>query len=140
MTYRIVRGTNDQTATWGSHFGWEVGRRAASIALLKDEELAWVTAFDDYRGSDIQIHTAKAREQRFLPRAYVKAVFAYPFVELGCERLTAPVGAWNIQAVRFVQSCGFEYEASLSRASRGHDLLFFVLWRDKCRFIEKAER
>jgi RimJ/RimL family protein N-acetyltransferase len=134
-SYRIVYGANERASAWLVSQDWQIGTKAHSIALERDGELVAVCTFDDYRGSDIRIHAARAPEQRFLPRMYWYAVYAYPFVQLGCLRVTAPISSSNAAAISLVERVGFILEARLAKASRGEDLLIFVLWREACRFL-----
>lgn len=135
MTYRIVYGENERASSWCVSEGWKLGTKAQSIACEKDGDLVAVCVFDDYRGSDIRIHAARAPAQRFLPRAYWHAVYAYPFLQVGCLRVTAPIAASNAKAIGLVERVGFRLETRLERACHGEDLLIFVLWREACRFL-----
>ena len=134
-SYRIVYGENTKAAAWCLREGWQLGSTAQGIGLERNGELVALCTFDDYRGSDIRIHAAKEIAQRFIPREYLHAVYAYPFIQLGCLRVTAPIVASNVEAIALVQRAGFVYETKLARAARGDDLMIYVLWRESCRFL-----
>jgi RimJ/RimL family protein N-acetyltransferase len=81
------------------------------------------------------MHVAAVEGKRWLNRAYLRACFAYPFVQLGCRRITGMVAADNEAALRLDFHLGFEYETQLKDALPSGDLLLLVMWREKCRWI-----
>lgn len=106
------------------------------IGLEKDGDLIAGVLYEGYTGHNIWMHVAAEPGGKWLNKAYLKTCFAYPFLQLGCDRVSGWVEASNDQARRFDEHLGFEQEAVLSRAARdGGDVLIYVMWREECRFL-----
>ena len=90
-------------------------------------------SFEGWNGVNAYVHQ---RIDKHPPRAFWWTVADFGFNHLGCKRLTGTVAASNHQARRLDEHIGFEHEATLKGAAEdGGDLLVYVLWRDKCRFL-----
>jgi hypothetical protein len=98
--------------------------------------------YEDYNGANVCMH------QRIVGRltpAFLWNAFHYPFMQLGCVRVTGLVPDDNRKALALNLHLGFEIEARLERARRGGDLIVMRMFRERCRFIrpewvEKAKR
>jgi RimJ/RimL family protein N-acetyltransferase len=66
---------------------------------------------------------------------YLNVIFDYPFVQLGVEKIVVPVLSENEASTNFVKNLGFEEKARLLEVSPDGDMVFFVMSKDKCRFI-----
>lgn len=108
-----------------------------AIGLQRSGQLIAGVVYDGYTGSNIFMHVAAEPGARWMTKAYLLTCFAYPFITAGCQRITGMVAASNTQARRFDEHLGFEQEALLPQAGPdGDDLLLYVMWRDKCRFLK----
>lgn len=67
--------------------------------------------------------------------AYLAAIFHYPFVYLGVDKIIAPIAESNEDSVKFVKNLGFTCEATLSEAHPDGAILLFTMKREACRFI-----
>lgn len=85
--------------------------------------------------SNASMHVAIEDGAR-LTRTMVRACFDYPFNQLGLERLTGHVEADNEAALRFDRHLGFEEEFVIPKGNGG-DVVQMVMWRDRCRWIER---
>ncbi len=64
--------------------------------------------------------------------------FAYPFLQVGCTRVTGLVAANNQVARAFDEHIGFVYEGTLRRGMPdGTDLTVYGMLRDECRWIKR---
>ena len=91
--------------------------------------------YDQYNGSNVCMHVFSDGSKRWMTREYLWFCFHYPFVQLGVTRVTGLVPESNKEAIAFDLHLGFEYETSLKKAHPGGDLLAFVMWRDKCKWL-----
>ena len=108
-----------------------------AIGLRRDGELVAGVVYEGYNGKNIWMHVAAIPGARWMSRMYLHAVFAYPFGVCGCNRVSGYVNESNLAARRFDEHLGFEVEARLRGAAcNGGDVLLYVLWRDKCRFLK----
>jgi RimJ/RimL family protein N-acetyltransferase len=137
LTYRVIYDEKERVgdfvssmvggANWGAH---------TAIGLERDGELIAGVVYDTYTGPSIAMHVAAIPGRRWMVREFLCAVFRYPFLQLGCDRITGPVASFNADALKFDLHLGFEYEATLAKAVPGGDLILLVMWRDKCRWLD----
>lgn len=105
------------------------------IGLERDGDLIAGVIFEGYNPFNIFMHVAAVPGARWLTRDYLRACFRYPFVQLGCKRVTGWVEESNMAARRFDEHLGFREEARLRCAARdGGDVILYVLWREECRY------
>jgi RimJ/RimL family protein N-acetyltransferase len=111
---------------------------ATGIGLKEDGQMIAGVLFEDYNGVNIHMHVAALPGRRWMTREYLFTCFAYPFVQLGCNRITGTVEASNLDARRFDEHLGFTQEALLKGAARdGGDVIIYVMFREHCRFIKE---
>lgn len=141
--WRIVYRPNTRAATWCAERGLSPGERTKIIALERDEATAAVALYDNYRGSSIELHTER-EPGAWVPAGYFYAVYAYAFLQLEVERITAPIPESRARAIRLAEHVGFVLETRLSRAVRAdgvtQDLLMYVMWREECRVLTRRFR
>lgn len=90
-------------------------------------------AYTDYFGGSVNGHiTATAP----LTREFLRAMFRYPFVQLGCKRLSALIPAKHPTANVFVARLGFTLECVMKDVFRDDDLNVWRLYRSECRYVE----
>lgn len=107
-----------------------------AIGLERDGGLVAGVIYEGCSGHNIWGHVAAVPGARWLNRAYLTACFAYPFLQLGVQRITGYVEARNQRAREFDENLGFRQEATLrGAASDGGDVILYVMWRHECRFI-----
>jgi len=67
-------------------------------------------------------------------KAYLYAIFHYPFIYLGVNKVICPIGQGNSKSIKLCENMGFERESTLSGVSPDGDLYLYTLERSKCRF------
>lgn len=107
---------------------------AQGIGWAENGDLIAGVAYNEYNGVNCCMHVA-AIGKRWLKRQYLWACFDYPFNQLKVKRVTGLVGEGNLQARKFDEHLGFDLEATFKGAHPTGDLLVYVLWKDKCRWI-----
>jgi RimJ/RimL family protein N-acetyltransferase len=91
--------------------------------------------YHEYRGNDIQMSCA-ADSRRWLTHDILRVLFAYPFEQLGVDRVTACVPASNRHTRRFVEGIGFQVEGIMRQGFRGDDCVIYGLLRAECKWIK----
>lgn len=92
--------------------------------------------YENYNGLDIRMHVA-TEGKRWLTRHFLGEVFRYPFIQLGCRRVTGLVPASNAKAIEFDEHLGFIYEGCIRRMlPNGEDLLIYGMLKEECRWLE----
>lgn len=90
--------------------------------------------YHEYRGNDIQISCASI-SRRWLCRNFIRSMFHYPFVQLGCDRVTSCIPAKNSHTRRFIEGLGFKEEGTMRRGFADDDCIIYGLLREECKFI-----
>lgn len=105
------------------------------IGLERDGKMVAGVLYEGYTHHNIWMHVAAEPGSHWLTRDFLRAVFAYPFVQLGVDRISGYVDASNTAARRFDEHLGFQEEAVLKGAARdGGDVILYVLWKKDCRY------
>lgn len=90
--------------------------------------------YDGFTPFDCNLHIAIA-DRRCVTRRTIRAVFAYPFEQLGLSRVTAQVGAKNERSQRFVADLGFVCEGVKVNGLGDEDELIYGMTRERCRWL-----
>lgn len=91
--------------------------------------------YTDFNGANINMHVIAVPGKRWLRREYLWACFDYPFNQCKVRRVTGLVGSDNKQARVFDEHLGFEHETTLARAHPTGDLIVYVMWKERCRWL-----
>ena len=104
--------------------GWEV-----------DGELQGGVVFENWNGPNIYMHVA-INEGCVVTRSDLRIAFAYPFVQLKCNRITGLVRVDNRRAQRFDEHLGFRVEGRLRHAhADGTDMFVYGMVKEDCRWV-----
>lgn len=107
-----------------------------NIGLLKNGKLIAGCVFNFYTGTGICMHVA-ATEKGWLNKEFLRSAFRYPFVQLGCRRVTGLVRTDNLEAQKFDEGLGFKREGLMRCADDdGCDLIVYGMLRDECRWLD----
>lgn len=109
-------------------------KTCTAIGLERDGELIGGVVFDHYNVQSIAMHVASS-EENWLTRDFLRAVFGYPFGQLGVKKIIGLVDSNNHQARKFDENIGFQLEAVIKDAGRTGDLLIYSMTLQQCRFL-----
>jgi RimJ/RimL family protein N-acetyltransferase len=108
---------------------------AAAIGVEQNGVLLAVAAFDRYRGHDIEISFA-ADSPRWAQRGVIRGIFHYPFVQLGCVRLTTITAENNTRARRLDEGLGFVLEGVHPNGlAPGVAAVSYGMQRSECKWL-----
>jgi len=114
---------------------------ATALGALCDGRIVAVAVFYQFTPTDCRISLASDGSKRWLTREFIVRVFAYPFVQMHLNRLTAEIPATNRAAVRLCQHFGFRPEGAKRKACHdGSDELIFGLLREECKWLGPRRR
>lgn len=140
----ILSGHRDRVAEWVASRIRDMGapptRDYEAIGVLKGGELIGGVIYSEYREiapghHDMRMHCAG--EPGWLTRASLRALFGYPFNQLGCCRVTATVNRSNKRALDMNRRLGFCIEGCIRDGyGPGRDGLLLGMLRRECRWIE----
>lgn len=110
------------------------------LGLERDGELIAGVLYEGYNGVNVWMHVAAVSGRRWLNREYLRYCFYYPFVELGCKRVSGYVEDSNEAAKRFDEHLGFTREAVLrGAAADGGDVILYVMRKEDCRYLSETD-
>lgn len=103
-----------------------------ALGLERGGALVAGVLYENWNRRSVTCHIAV---QGLMTPAYLAAIFHYPFVYLGCDKILAPVAESNAESIKFVKKLGFQEEARILDAHPDGSLLIFTMTRQDCRFI-----
>lgn len=113
--------------TWGAF---------RAIGLISETEILATVIYNEFYFTGCAIHIAAVEGSTWANKAFLKAAFEYPFIQLKYERLTGYVPADNHAARRLDEHLGFKQEGILRRfLPDGEDVIVYGMLKDECRFI-----
>lgn len=116
-------GMTDNFAPEARAIGWGTGWHIAAVAVF-------------FRFMPYECEVAFAVDaRRWFDRAFARAAFAYPFVQLGLERITCDVSSADRNARSLARMLGFQPEGRKRRLEPAHDRLIYGLLRTECRWL-----
>ena len=109
--------------------------QCAAIGIEQDSKLIAGVVYHAYSGgNDIQMSVA-ADSKRWLSRDVLRALFAYPFVQVRCDRVTALTMKSNRSTRKFLLGIGFDEEGNIRRGFRTDDCIVYGMLREECKWI-----
>lgn len=101
---------------------------AIPVGVLRDDKLVAVVIFHQRRAATIEASVA-ADTPRWATRQVFAALLAYPFLVLGCGRLTLIIAAKNRRSKRLARGVGFVEEGFHPGWFQDDDALTFGMTR-----------
>lgn len=139
MAYRLIYDRTSELCEWAA---LQIGRAepfsadSHAIGLAADGRLRAVGVYNTLSIIDGHFSLASDRQPGWLTRAYLVALFTYPFIQLRKERMTAVVDVSNRDSLRLTRHLGFREEGRMREAAPdGGDRIMFGMLRRECRFI-----
>ena len=112
-----------------------LGPASVAIGVAHGGEVVAAAIYNNYRPPNIEI-TFVTSSPRWASKEAIRAMLRYPFVQLGCARLTAVTPAQNRAARAFLARLGFRQEGVHPDALPGGDAVSYgLLARDAARWI-----
>ena len=103
-----------------------------ALGLERAGEIVAGVIYTGWNGRSIVCHVAV---EGLMTPAYLAAIFHYPFVHCGAQKIIAPVSEANAEIARFVRKLGFSEEARIADAHPDGALVMYTMGRAACRFI-----
>lgn len=107
--------------------------------LDKDKKLNGGVVYFNYVGHAIE--AMAAGEGYWLTPRKTQMIFIYPFVYLGCRRMTVIAARRNKKSRRFIERLGFTFEGCLRKGmSDGQNAIIYGMLKEECRWIKDEFR
>lgn len=109
---------------------------ATALGVVIGGELVGGAVFHNYRGFDVEMSAAFDTPRWCLPET-LRRLFAYPFLDLGCARMTTITAADDTRTRRIDEGLGFVLEGIHPRGLDGvRDAVSYGMLREDCRWIK----
>lgn len=105
-----------------------------SLAAYEDGELLGAVVYDSFTPYECCIHVRLHKPGCKVPEV-LRAVFAYPFEQLGLKRITGLVGANNDKGKELCRWLGFRFEGVKREGLGDEDEVIFGMTKNECPWI-----
>lgn len=110
---------------------WQKG-----IVQKRDGRIIAAVLYQDCNSTNVFVHVAGEPGERWGTKSFLYWTMHYPFVQLGCSRMTGWVEVDNMAARKFDEHLGFKQEAILKGAGQhGQDVIVYAMHRQDCRWL-----
>jgi RimJ/RimL family protein N-acetyltransferase len=112
------------------------GGVTAAIGLIDDNDgLVAGVVYDHY--TEACVTATMAVEKKMLTRKMIRAMFRYPFEQLGVNKIIAYANSANQTAVDIIKKLGFTLEAQVKDVYPDGDMLILGLVKSDCVWLER---
>jgi len=135
---KVVYGEDERVLQWMEARIDERYSRTDSVAFAMEEdgEIIGAVAYNMYTIASVSMHVVALPGKYWLTKDFLWRCFAYPFVQLGCKRVTALVREDNLYAQKFDENLGFKREGLIRQGcTDGSNLILYGMLKDECRFL-----
>lgn len=132
MGWNIVQGAEIGAWVADRIAGKFYSETSSAIGLEKDGAIVAGVIYENWNRASIFCHIAiEAR----LTKAYLKAIFDYPFNVCNVKKIIVPVVSNHVKSIKLVTNMGFTEEARIVDGSQDGDIIFLTMTRENCRFL-----
>ena len=132
VAWHIVQGA--EVGVWVADriAGEFYSETSSAIGLEKNGKLVAGVIYENWNRASIFCHIAiEAR----LTKAYLKAIFDYPFNVCNVKKIIVPVVSNHVKSIKLVTNMGFTEEARIVDGSQDGDIIFLTMTKENCRFL-----
>lgn len=132
----IILGRDRELARWaGDRLGIDNFGLCITIGVARNDEIVAVAVYNNWRPPNIEI-TFVTSTPRWASRENIRLILGYPFLQLGCKRISAMTAIDNDKAQAFLQRLGFKPEGFHPDALPSGDAVSYgLLWPQAQRWI-----
>lgn len=109
----------------------------ATIGVARGDAVCAVAAYNIFSGSGCCAHIATDGSRTWASRGILAALFAYPFIQCGLDRITLPISRKNIRSQILALKLGFSFEGRLARNHDGEDEILLGMLREECPWLPR---
>lgn len=105
-----------------------------AIGVVTKGQLIAGVVYSNFYGRDIQASIASTTP-KWASKTVLRAMFQYPYLQLGCSRITAQTRGQNVKAQIFLRKLGFRQEGILRQWYTDDDAILFGQIKSECPWI-----
>lgn len=115
----------------GSKLDHQFEGELLGLGLKRDDRFVAGVVYHDRKFHDV--HASVVATPGGFTRKYLRAIFHYPFNQLGVNRITVTIKKSNEKSIRLAIRLGFTLEGLIRKGFHdGEDMLIFGLLREEC--------
>lgn len=127
----LIFGRDRELAQWAApRLGYKEFGPCVAIGVAHKNEIVAVAIYNNYRHPSIEI-TFVTSSPRWASAGAIRAIFKYPFYQIGCSRVTAITEDGNNSARKFLIRLGFKQEGILRCAFHDSDGIVYGILREE---------
>ncbi len=132
----LVFGHDREIAHWvGEQLESEFDPTAKAIGVAREGKLICGVVYHNYRPpKNIEMSIASINP-RWATKQNLQTFFNYPFLQLGCSRVTVITDAGNVKVQKFLERLGFQREGLLRDANPDDDAVIYGILKSECKWI-----
>jgi hypothetical protein len=136
----LVYGHDGALAEWvARQLGCTFAPPYTCIGIMRADVLIAACLYNNFEPPNIQMTIASVTP-RWASHQVIGRLFAYPFLELGCRRITAVTGSNNTRARMFLSRLGFRLEGIHPELFEHDDgVSYGLLRRDAQKWLESHD-
>jgi RimJ/RimL family protein N-acetyltransferase len=136
----ILVGADKEVADWVRtripHMGERDFGPCAALGVMKDGQPVAGVVYHALTEHVVEVSIAAEPGSRWCSRSVLKALFGYPFGQVGCVTMVARTGKKNHKARKLLKGLGFALVGPIPSAIDGkEDALIFTMRRKDCRWL-----
>jgi RimJ/RimL family protein N-acetyltransferase len=135
----LVFGQDKLIADWVSgQLGWsgDCFEKYVAIGVARNSQLIAGIVYSEYRDDgDIRI-TIASSSPLWATRQNIRSLLHYPFIQLGCRRVTTITPKHLRRARKFLTGIGFKLEGVMREAVDGRDACIYGMLKHECKWLE----
>jgi RimJ/RimL family protein N-acetyltransferase len=112
-----------------------MGCQAALGAVDENDSIVAGVIYDHYTGPCVTATIAV--EHKHLPRQLIRAMFAYPFIQMMVEKVIVYINSANEASFNLAQRLGFVTEATVKNVYEDGDMLVLSLYKRDCIWLKE---
>lgn len=130
----VEAGRDKEVAQWLGEIGVPITPPYVTLAIVEKGKIIAAALFNNYQDSNIDLSVVFARPIA-LTRGNLRALFSYPFKQLGCERVSVRTRANNLKVRKQIRRLGFEPEGKHPRFYGNEAAMSYGMTRSQCRWL-----
>lgn len=136
MRRRLIFDGTDDIARWvGYHLGERTFGMCVALGIAVGDELIAGIVYHDMRGAGIEL-SVYARNPKWVSRTTLRAMFNYPFNQLGVLRCSMVVDAENDEVRAYCLRLGFKQEGVIRNGFWTSDAIYYGMLREECPWLD----
>lgn len=113
-------------------------RDSVTMAIRRQGEVAAVVLFGELTRHTVEMAVAADKKGAWMTPAMLRAVFAYPFRQLGVKVVYGRVRRSNEPAIRMDLKLGFQVTGCIPEGFGDDDCLLMTMTRQQCRWLGES--